>query len=167
VSAWNTTFPPILSELNGLEFGEIDFEPYEAFLSSEETADWFAAWTGNAAAMGAELRVFGQDGTGGYAAFWLVAPGTDLLKQPVAFFGSEGERGVVAIDFDHYLWLLAAGIGPYEAVAYRGELGSRNDSFESFAQKNSSVRQLSPKQILAEAERTYPGLEPWVKSLIR
>lgn len=79
MSDWNTAFPEPLRKLHELEFdyadGEgIDFEPYSAFLSSSETNAWFKAWTGNNEVDGAEFRVFGQDGTGGYAAFWLVEP---------------------------------------------------------------------------------------------
>ncbi|ROQ82752.1 hypothetical protein EDD95_2378 [Streptomyces sp. CEV 2-1] len=56
----------------------VDFEPYESFLTADETTDWFRAWTGNAELNGDDFRVFGQDGTGGYAAFWLVRPGREL-----------------------------------------------------------------------------------------
>ena len=59
---------------------------------------------------------FGQDGSGGYVAFWLIRLGEDLLRQPIVYFGSEGEIGVVAANFSDYLWLLAGGIGPVEAI---------------------------------------------------
>jgi hypothetical protein len=26
----------------------VDFEPYESFLTADETTEWFRAWTGNA-----------------------------------------------------------------------------------------------------------------------
>jgi hypothetical protein len=161
-----------LRELHRLEFdyaeGDgIDFEPYEKFLSSAETANWFNAWTGNPGANGAEFRVFGQDGSGGYAAFWLVTPAVELLKQPVVFLGSEGEIGVVAVDFDDYLWLLAGGIGPYEAVAYPGITREPNPSFKRFAQKHSSAVQFLPGQIVAKASSTHPGFRTWVESLCR
>ncbi|WP_257137197.1 SMI1/KNR4 family protein [Streptomyces sp. b62] len=94
----------------------VDFEPYECFLSADETTDWFRAWTGNTEVNGDEFRVFGQDGTGGYAAFWLVRPGRELAQQPVVFLGSEGETGVVARDMGAFLWLLADGFGPWEAA---------------------------------------------------
>ncbi len=117
MSTWDTTLPGLLSKLHELEFeyndGEgIEFEPYEAFLSSDETSEWLKAWTGNLSVDGAQFRVFGQDATGGYAALWLVLPEKALEEQPVVFLGSEGERGVVAGNLDEYLWLLAAGIGP-------------------------------------------------------
>ncbi|MCY0938767.1 SMI1/KNR4 family protein [Streptomyces sp. H34-S4] len=57
----------------GYEDGNgVDFEPFPAFLSAAETTEWFQAWTGNGELDGREFRAFGQDGTGGYAAFWLI-----------------------------------------------------------------------------------------------
>nr|WP_251691914.1 hypothetical protein [Streptomyces sp. CHD11] len=43
----------------------VDFEPYESFLTADETTEWFRAWTGNGELNGDAFRVFGQDGTGG------------------------------------------------------------------------------------------------------
>ncbi|MDJ0345135.1 hypothetical protein QMK19_31840 [Streptomyces sp. H10-C2] len=68
---------------------------------------------------GDSFRVFGQDGTGGYAAFWLVRPGRSLVEQPVVFLGSEGDVGVVARDLAGYLWLLAEGFGPSKRSIHR------------------------------------------------
>src|SRR5689334_7330176 len=96
----------------------VDFEPYEEFLDAAETTRWWQAWTGNPAADGSRFRVFGQDGTGGMAAFWLVRDGEPVERQPVVFLGSEGETQVVAADLDSYLWLLADGFGPLEAAGY-------------------------------------------------
>ena len=168
MSAWDTSFPPVLRELHKLAFGDgIEFEPYAAFLASGETADWFSHWTGNAQAAGAELRVFGQDGSGGLAAFWIVEPRRDILKQPVVFLGSEGQRGVIAVDFDNYLWLLAGGVGPCEVIVSDQLEGTPQDSLERFARTNSTVVQTTPAQIVAEARRAYPGFEPWVASQCR
>ncbi|MFI6275674.1 SMI1/KNR4 family protein [Streptomyces sp. NPDC050988] len=94
----------------------VDFEPFAAFLPADETTDWLRAWTGNGELNGDDFRVFGQDGTGGYAAFWLVRPGRALVEQPVVFLGSEGETGVVARNLGAFLWLLADGFGPWEAA---------------------------------------------------
>jgi hypothetical protein len=96
----------------------VDFEPYAEFLSPAETADWWRSWTGNPSVDGREFRVFGQDGTGGLGAFWLVRDGEPVERQPVVFLGSEGETGVVAQNLDSYLWLLADGFGPLEAAMY-------------------------------------------------
>ena len=74
------TFPTLLIQLHQLEFdyddgNGIDFEPYQEFQSAKDTGDWIKAWTGNHDLTGAEYRIFGQDGSGGYAAFWLVRDG--------------------------------------------------------------------------------------------
>ena len=93
---FEVTFPTLLMQLHQLEFdyddGEgIDFEPYHEFQPAKDTADWIKAWTGNHELTAAEYRIFGQDGSGGYAAFWLVRDGKPILEQPIVFFGSEGE----------------------------------------------------------------------------
>ncbi|MEM6995820.1 MAG: hypothetical protein AAF721_35245 [Myxococcota bacterium] len=93
-------------------FGDVDFELYERYEIGGPTA-----WTGNAEAE-REFWVFGGDGSGGLAASWLVHEGQPVEAQPVVFLGSEGEVGAVAKDLCDFLHLLAAGIGPYEAVAY-------------------------------------------------
>lgn len=95
----------------------VDFEPFPAFLSAKETTDWLRAWTGNGELEGDIFRVFGQDGTGGYAAFWMIRPDRPLADQPVVFLGSEGETGVVARDLGAFLWVLAGGFGPSVGTA--------------------------------------------------
>lgn len=85
----------------------VDFEPFAAFLSADEATDWFRAWTGNGELNGDDLRVFGQDGTGGYAAFWLARHGAPLAEQPVVFLGSEG-RPVSS----PATWVLSCGCWP-------------------------------------------------------
>lgn len=172
MKTWDTAFPNALSELHQLEFdyadGEgIDFEPFDAFLSADETLDWIKAWTGNKEANGEQLRVFGQDGTGGYAAFWLVGASRDILEQPIVFMGSEGDRGVVAANFSDYLWLLAGGIGPMEAVSFPGLDREPNSTFTEFAEEHTSGSQLSPTEIVAKANGAYPGFGAWVESICR
>jgi len=156
VTHWDTSLPSVLSELHKLEFdfadGEgIDFEPFATFMSAEETASWIEAWTGNPEANGNQLRVFGQDGTGGYAAFWLVDANKNTLEQPIVFFGSEGDRGVVAANFNDYLWLLAGGIGPMEAVYFPGLKREPNSTFLEFAEKHATGSRLAPQEIVAKA----------------
>jgi len=172
VTHWDTSLPSVLSELHKLEFdfadGEgIDFEPFATFMSAEETASWIEAWTGNPEANGNQLRVFGQDGTGGYAAFWLVDANKNTLEQPIVFFGSEGDRGVVAANFNDYLWLLAGGIGPMEAVYFPGLKREPNSTFLEFAEKHATGSRLTPQEIVAKANGAYPGFEAWVESICR
>lgn len=165
-------FPPLFARLNNLEFDYadgkgIDFEPYREFLSADETTSWFRAWTGNEAADGSCFRIFGQDGTGGYAAFWLTDPDSHILEQPVVFLGSEGEKGVVASNFSSYLWLLASGVGPYEAVAYPTAEGSSHEQFLAFARENSTVGPMEVRAVLERARSKYPGFSDFVDSLCR
>ena len=70
---FEVTFPTLLMQLHQLEFdyddGEgIDCEPYHEFQPAKDTADWIKAWTSNHELTAAEYRIFGQDGSGGYAA---------------------------------------------------------------------------------------------------
>jgi hypothetical protein len=167
---WDTALPPPLRELHELEFdyagGQgIDFEPYSTFLSARETCDWFRAWTGNKEVDGSEFRIFGQDGTGGYAAFWLVEPSRNVLEQPIVFLGSEGETGLVATNFQEYLWLLAGGIGPCEAVVNPGLAREPNRQFTDFAKEHSSTGPLQPEEVVAKAVSTYPTFAERVESL--
>jgi len=165
-------FPPPLASLNQLDYdyadGEgIDFEPYPEFLAAEETTSWFRAWTGNETADGSCFRVFGQDGTGGYAAFWITHRDRHILEQPIVFLGSEGEKGVVASNFDSYLWLLASGIGPYEAVAYPIADGAANEQFVAFARENSSLEQMGGRAVLEQARNEHPDFPELIDSLCR
>lgn len=168
----DSTFPELLSELHNLNYfheeqdGDvIDFEPYEEFQSADDRRHWFKAWTGNPAVDGAEFRVFGQDGSGGYAAFWLARPGEDLLAQPIVFFGSEGELGVVASDFSHYLWLLAGGVGPYEAIAYGAELGEPISEFIHFAEAHATCERMTPIDIVKKAQTEFPKFVGNIRAL--
>src|SRR5690242_4705633 len=151
--SFDVKFPKVLAQLHQLEFdydeGDgIDFEPYQEFQSADDNADWIRAWTGNKSLDGAEYRVFGQDGTGGYAAFWLVRKDKPILEQPIVFFGSEGELGVVARDFNDYLWLLAGGVGPYEAVSYGADEEEEIAEFAQFAAKNAPAQKKSAAEVL-------------------
>lgn len=165
-------FPPLIAELHKLEFdyadGEgIDFEPFSSFLPPEEVQDWFKAWTGNKEADGNKFLVFGKDGTGGFAALWLANESAALLEQPVVFMGSEGETGEVAKTFDDYLWLLASGHGPYEAVAYPDDAKAKNQLFTECASANSKSSARYTSELLAAAESAYPMFKNWVESQCR
>lgn len=96
----------------------VDYDPFEFFWNADETAGWLRAWTGNPHLEGRELRVFGEEGSGGVVGFWMARPGAPIEAQPVVFFGSEGERVVLARDLASFLWLLADDIGPWEAALF-------------------------------------------------
>jgi hypothetical protein len=174
------TFPAALVALSGVEFpwdydekteepapGNIDYEPYDEFDSAEETTDWIRAWTGNTELDGAAFRVFGQDGTGGLVAAWLVRPGQPLVAQPVVFFGSEGEAGVVATSLGEFLWLLAGGVGPQEAVEFGAEGGVAHDELRAVAEEHSGVEPRTPAEVLAAARAEFPDFAETVQSWCR
>lgn len=165
-----TAFPKVLKSLHQLSFdygdGDgIDFEPFQQFLTPEESDEWLRAWTGNDLVAAEQFKVFGEDGTGGFAAFWLVGQEGSLLEQPIVFFGSEGELGVVASNFNAYLWLLAAGIGPYEAVSYGAELALGSEEFRTFALENAVDDERLPSEILNEAKLRYPDFEETIREM--
>lgn len=168
-------FPALLEELHKLDFDYADgdgydFEPLGEFLSDSETRDWIRAWTGNAELDGAEFFVFGLDGTGGYAAFWKCRPDAGLLEQPVVFLGSDGNTGVVARNFSDYLWLLAGGVGPREAVE-DPESPPAPDAvaagFRRFAEDYAGQPRRTPAEVLDAARREFPGFDEYIESLCR
>jgi hypothetical protein len=170
MSGFDVKFPKLLRQLHQLEFEYdegIDFEPYQEFQSAEDAADWLQAWTRNQELTASEYRIFGQDGTGGFAAFWLKRPGKPILEQPIVFFGSEGELGVVARDFYDYLWLLAAGLGPYEAVADGGEDTQPIAQFLKFAGEHAAAQKKTAAKVLAAAKKEFPDFEKDVRALCR
>jgi hypothetical protein len=168
------TMPTVLVEAHrdGFDYRDgagVDFEPYPDFLTAAETAHWWRAWTGNPALDGAEFRVFGQDGTGGMAAFWLVHAGEPVARQPVVFLGSEGETGVVAGDLDAYLWLLAAGFGPYEATVYpRHEHEPHTDNrLVRLAQRYAPSARRSATEVITAARAAFPHFDDAIRALCR
>lgn len=173
-------FPPALAALSDIEFpwdydektetpapGNIDYEPYGEFDSAEETTDWLRSWTGNKELDGDAFRIFGQDGTGGLAACWLVRPGRPLTEQPVAFFGSEGETGIVATSLGEFLWLLAGGVGPQEAVEFGSDSGVPHDELRAVAEKYSGVGPRTPAEVLNAARAEFPDFAETVQSWCR
>jgi hypothetical protein len=155
------SFPDLISKLHELEFdyddgNGMDFEPYKSFMSAYETQCWFRAWTGNLNADGISYWIFGQDGTGGYVAIWNIAGSKDLLEQPIVFFGSEGELGIISQNFVDYLWLLASGYGPYEAVAYPDEQRLANKRFTDFAESHAAGSKRNIGEVLSAAKAKFP-----------
>jgi hypothetical protein len=142
--------PPALAEVARVEFdydhgNGVDFEPYDAFDSAEDTTDWLRSWTGNPDVDGSTHRVFGKHGTGGLAAVWCARPGRPLHEQPVVFLGSEGEAGVVAGDLSDFLWVLADGYGPREALWHEEEWKARpNAALADIAARHATTRAARP-----------------------
>jgi hypothetical protein len=165
------SLPDLVRQANRLpyEYGDgdgIDYEPFDTFLSPVEMQRWFRAWTGNEHAESSCFRVFGQDGTGGYAAFWLIRDDPDVMSQPIVFLGSEGEIGIVARNFKDYLWLLAAGLGPYEAACSPNEEHIAQPALARFAELNAGPFKKAD-QVLAEAQAEFPDFEQFIESQCR
>ncbi len=168
------TFPKILAEANACEYkylGEedagMDFFPFSAFETAEETASWARTWTGNPTYTAREFLLFGKDGCGGYAALWLTNSEGTLEEQPVVFLGSEGETAVLARDLYDYLWLLAGGFGPQEAVFYPESRRVPVAAFERLAEKYAPTRRKTPTEVLAAAHDRFPGLRAALNAVCR
>ncbi|WP_439658867.1 SMI1/KNR4 family protein [Lentzea sp. HUAS TT2] len=172
-------FPAALAALSGIDFpweydekadeplpGNMDYEPYQEFDSAEETTDWIRSWTGNKELDGDAFRPFGQDGTGGLAVLWLVREGP-LTAQPVMFFGSEGEVGPVATSLGEFLWLLAGGVGPQEAVEFGSDSGVPHEALRAVAEKYSGIEPRTPAEVLAAARAEFLGFAETVQSWCR
>lgn len=165
-------FPPALVEVAAADFpyddGEgFDFEPYDAFDSAEETTDWIRGWTGNRELDGDAFRVFGKDGTGGLAALWCVRTGRALAEQPVVFLGSEGEVGVVAGSLSDFLWLLADGFGPMEAVEYPDRDARPQPELAELAARHATTPRRPARVVIAEAKGEFPSFEEDIDALCR
>ncbi|SDL77506.1 SMI1/KNR4 family protein [Streptomyces wuyuanensis] len=174
-TADDRAFPPALAEVARVEFvygedGEgVDFEPYDAFDSAEETTDWLRHWTGNHELDGDAFRIFGQDGSGGLAAIWFARPGRPAADQPVVFMGSEGERGVVAGNLSDFLWVLADGIGPLEAVEF-GEREARPNAdpgVAAVAERHATTPRRPAGQIIDGAGAEFPTFSDDIDALCR
>lgn len=163
-------FPALLKKFHAIKIdyadGDgIDFEPFDKFYSEAETSDWIKAWTGNDKLDGHEYLIFGQDGSGGHAAFWIVRDTDDLLQQPVVFFGSEGETGVVALNFNAYIWLFANCVGPCEAVENPGFASTKNQEFLEFAKKHAALSKGTASEIVDRAKSEYPDFSKNIDQL--
>lgn len=170
--AFDRTLPPALAAVNALEYdyndGDgVDFEPYTEFQSADENASWIRAWTGNDELDGSEYRIFGQDGTGGYAAIWMTRNGAPLEAQPIVFFGSEGELGVIARNLNDYLWLLAGGFGPLEAVAYPDSDREINMEIADLAAQYASADEKSARDAIRLANEEFPNFEAEIRAVCR
>ncbi len=167
-----TEFPDLLTKLHNLKFdyneeGSMEFESYQSFMSREDTSEWLKLWTGNKQADASSLLVFGQDGSGGYTAFWLVNQGNEILEQPIVFLGSEGEISVVSKDFNDYLWLLSQNCGPMEVVYSNEYIPKTNEIFLDFAKENSRSPFRSVSTIISDAQNSYSSFKNWIESIIR
>jgi hypothetical protein len=145
----------------------VDFELFDEFLDSTDTADWFQSWTANPDADAGQFRVFGQTTTGGYAAFWLTRDDAPLAEQPIVFLGSDGGTGVVACDLSSFLWLLADGSGPYEAVEHPTRRPHPNRELAAIAEKHAAGERMTAREVVAAARDEFPDFEDTMAELTR
>ena len=158
--------PPALVALatmiegEGGNLGEIDLE-----LGAQIEPGTLTAWTGNPDAE-REFRIFAQDGGGGVVAFWLVHAGKPYEEQPIVFLGSEGEVGPIACDLADFLYLLAGGVGPYEAIEYGSTSGK--PTFPKIGKLAATLAKRdgrSPLDVLAAAADQYLDLHERIAAL--
>ncbi|MBS2535077.1 hypothetical protein KGQ20_20120 [Catenulispora sp. NF23] len=145
----------------------VDFEPFEEFLDPDDATDWFRGWTANQDVDADQFRVFGQSADGGYAAFWLVREDATLAEQPIVFLGSDGETGVVACDLPSFLWLVADGSGPYEAVEHPTRRSRPHPEFTAIAEKHAGTDPMTARQVVAAARDEFPDFEDTMVELSR
>ncbi|WP_329336040.1 SMI1/KNR4 family protein [Streptomyces sp. NBC_00663] len=166
------SYPPALVAVSQTEFdyddGDgIDFEPYAAFLTADDTTDWLRQWTGNHDLDGAAYRIFGQDGTGGAAALWCAREDGQLADQPVVFLGSEGETGVVAGSLSDFLWVLADGFGPLEAALFPTRDPRPNAHLTALAHRHATTPRRPAHAIFAAARAEFPTFDEDIEQLCR
>ena len=160
---------PIAEVSFDLRAGDADYIPLGQFLTAEETTSALRSWTRNQELHGDDFRIFGLDGTGGFAAFWLVRAGRPVAEQPVVFFGGEGEFGVVAPDLSGFLWVLAEGFGPAEAA---DECATAEDAYgEPRAELTAIAERFVPggrrpaREIIKAARAEFPDFEDHILGL--
>ncbi|PDP87829.1 SMI1/KNR4 family protein [Glycomyces fuscus] len=162
------SLPPMLEDLRKTTGArDMDFEMYEAFEHPDETAWWYRLWTGNKEVDGSGFRFFGTEASGGYTGLWLVREGRTLTEQPVVFLGSEGERAVMAADVGAFLWLVAQGYGPCEAMGWSdGPCEPDPDALET-ARRYAPDARRDPEEILGRAREEFPDFHEYIDAQCR
>ena len=156
----STEFPAALAALARVDFpydseDDIDFEPYQEFRPDEDTAYWLPLWTGTDRLNPKDFLVFGQDGSGGYAIIWLAREEAPVTEQQVVFLGSEGEHGVIASDLADFLWLLADGSGPMEAVEQPDRPSRPKPELIAIAERHAPQARKSAAEVVALARQRF------------
>jgi hypothetical protein len=164
-------FPAALADVARVAFpydsdDDVDFEPYEQFRPDEDTAYWLPLWTGTDRLSPKDFLVFGQDGSGGYAIIWLARAGAPVTEQPVVFLGSEGDHGVIASDLADFLWLLADGSGPYEAVEEPDRPSRPNPELTAIAERHAPDARKSAAEVITLARKRFPHFERLIADAI-
>jgi hypothetical protein len=86
----------------------------------------------------------------------------------VVFLGSEGEAGVVAGDLSDFLWVLADGYGPREALWHEEEWKARpNAVLADIAARHATTPRRPAREIVATAEAEFPTFAEDLDELCR
>lgn len=167
----NRTLPPVLARAHSLGFSEdhegVDFQESDRFDGADDTNFWWREWTGNPDADDLPFRVFGRDGTGGLAGFWVREPDAALESQPIVFLGSEGEVAVVARNLDDYLWLIANGAGPLEIVDGIDRDLEPIPDLVALAREHTGLTERPVDAVIAAAQEFLPELTALVDATCR
>jgi hypothetical protein len=165
------TLPAVLAQAHRHWLAEFsnwhDFEPDDEFEPPDGITRLWRDWTANPAAEPAPFRVFGRDGTGGLAGFWLRQPDAPLEDQPIVFLGSEGEIAVIAENLGDYLWLLASGVGPLETVHGPEEDPEPIPVLVALAQRHTGITERPAEAVTATARTLVPELTAFIESVCR
>ncbi|BCY09510.1 SMI1/KNR4 family protein [Actinoplanes sp. L3-i22] len=171
MTAEDRTLPAALVEAHSLGFFEDhdghDFQPDDMFEWSVETTQWWHAWTGNPAAGVSPFRVFGRDGSGGAAAFWIRTPAAAIETEPMVFLGSEGELDIIAQNLGDYLWLLANGVGPLEMVDGLHRSPHPIPPLVDLARRHTGASARSVEAVIEAAAAELPALIALLESTTR
>ncbi|MFJ4681684.1 SMI1/KNR4 family protein [Kitasatospora sp. NPDC088783] len=168
------SFPPALAAAMATPFDcdggdRVDFEPFLPSCPPRRPPTGSGPGPATEDLHGDGFRIFGQDGTGGYAGLWLARPTPALAEQPVVFLGSEGETAVIARDLGDFLWLLADGLGLCEAADphERRRAARPAPGLRSVAEKFAPGRNRSAAAVIELAVQECPDFEDTIAELCR
>jgi hypothetical protein len=74
---------------------------------------------------------------------------------------------VVAADLAGYLWLLADGLGPYEATSHPEQPGRPSPELTEIAERYAPGRRQSAAEVIAAARREFPGFASIINGMCR
>ncbi|MBO0518308.1 SMI1/KNR4 family protein, partial [Streptomyces beijiangensis] len=78
-----------------------------------------------------------------------------------------GECGVVAGNLSDFLWVLADGIGPLEAVLYEGHESRPDAALTALAERHATTPRRPARDIITEACTEFPTFAEDIDELCR
>ncbi len=76
-------------------------------------------------------------------------------------------RFLVARNLDDYLWILASGVGPYEAMSYPESEGTPNEEFVALATEHAPNARKPATELIRLANEAIPKFEETIRALCR